>query len=77
MTYGAQFAVMGVAAHVIDILDVRRDCTTGFVQRLIEITEAMGLADDYTGLIYLLSRPDFDPKQGALIGSSCGGMAIT
>lgn len=77
ITYGAQFAAIGVSAHVIDVLGVRRDRATGFVQRLIEITEAMALAHVYAGLIYLLSRPDFDLKQGALIGFSCGGMAIT
>lgn len=77
ITYGAQFSAMGVAAHVIDVLGVRRDGATGFVQRLIEITEAMALAHVYAGLIYLLSRSNFDPKRGALIGFSCGGMAIT
>jgi dienelactone hydrolase len=77
MTSGAQYAAMGVAPLVIDVFGARRDSTTGFVQRLIEITEATALADVYAGLIYLLSRTNIDPKRGALIGFSYGGMTIT
>ena len=77
ITYGAQYAAMEVAALVIDVFVARCDRATGFVQRLIEITEAMALADVYVGLIYLLCRPDIDPKRVALIGFSYGGMAIT
>jgi dienelactone hydrolase len=77
MTYGAQYAAMGVAALVIDVFGARRDRATGFVQRLIEITEAMALADAYAGLSYLSSRPEINPDRIALIGFSYGGMATT
>lgn len=77
MTYGAQYAAMGVAALVIDVFGARRDRATGFVNRLIEITEAMALADAYAGLAYLAKRGDIDPARVALIGFSYGGMATT
>ena len=53
MTHGVQFSAMGVAAHVIDVLGVRRDRATSFVQRLIKITEAMALAGVCAGLTCL------------------------
>lgn len=77
MTYGAQYAAMGVAALVVDVFGARRDRATGFVRRLIEITEAMALADAYAGLSYLSGRPEIDPDRIALIGFSYGGMATT
>ena len=77
MTYGAQYAAMGVAALVVDVFGARRDRARGFVQRLIEITEAMALADAYAGLTYLSKRPEIDPDRIALIGFSYGGMATT
>jgi dienelactone hydrolase len=77
MTYGAQYAAMGVAALVIDVFGARRDRAVGFVNRLIEITEAMSLADAYAGLAYFAERGDIDPARVALIGFSYGGMATT
>jgi len=77
LTYGAQYAAMGVAALVVDVFGARRDRATGFVERLIEITESMSLADAYAGLAYLADRGDIDPSRVALIGFSYGGMATT
>ena len=77
MTYGAQYAAMGVAALVIDVFGARRDRASGFAQRLIRVTEAMSLADAYAGLAYLAARPEIDGSRVALIGFSYGGMATT
>lgn len=75
MTYGRQFAAMGVAALVIDAFAARRDRATGFIDRLMNITEAMLLADAYAGLHWLAQRADIDPGRVALVGFSYGGMA--
>jgi dienelactone hydrolase len=77
LTYGAQYAAMGVAALVIDVFGARRDRASDFIQRLLAITEAMSLADAYAGLSYLAGRGDIDPGRVALIGFSYGGMATT
>ena len=77
LTHGAQYAAMGVAALVVDVFGARRDRATGFVERLIEITESMSLADAYAGLAYLADRGDIDPSRVALIGFPYGGMATT
>lgn len=77
MTYGRQFAAMGVAALVVDAFAARRDRATRFLDRLIEITEAMVLADAYAALHYLAERPEVDAARVALIGFSYGGMAAT
>src|SRR5690606_28759989 len=45
LTYARQFASMGIAALVIDAFASRRDLATSFTDRLVEITEAMLLAD--------------------------------
>jgi dienelactone hydrolase len=75
MTYGRQFAAMGVSALVIDAFAARRDRGTNFTDRLINITEAMMLADAYAGLRWLSERPDTDPRRIAVVGFSYGGMA--
>ncbi len=77
LTYGPQLAAMGVAALVIDSFGARRDRATSFVDRLIEITETMMVADAYAGLGYLARRPEIDPKRVVLTGFSYGGMATT
>lgn len=76
MTYGRQFAAMGVAALVIDVFAARRDLGVGFIDRLLNITESMMLADAYAGLAWLGARhPEIDTKRVALIGFSYGAMA--
>jgi dienelactone hydrolase len=77
LTYGRQFAAQGVAALVIDVFAPRRDRATGFVNRLLQITEAMFLADAYAGLEYLAARAEIDASRVALIGFSYGGMVAT
>lgn len=77
LTYARQFAAMGVAALVVDAFAVRRDRATRFVDRLIEITEAMLLADAFAALRALAGRPEVDASRVALIGFSYGGMAAT
>jgi len=73
-TYARQFAAMGVAALIVDSFAARRDRATGFVDRLIEITEAMVLADAYAALQMLAARPEIDGERVALVGFSYGGM---
>jgi len=73
-TYGRQFAAMGVAAVVLDVFAARRDLATGFTERLLNITEAMLLADAYSTLKWLDDREDIDAGRVALIGFSYGGM---
>jgi dienelactone hydrolase len=74
LTYGRQLAAMGVAALSVDAFASRRDRASGFLERLIEITEAMILADAYSALHYLAARPDIDARHIALVGFSYGGM---
>ena len=75
LTYGRQFARLGVAALVVDAFAARRDRAVGFVERLIEITETMLVADAYAALRHLAGRKDIDPRRVALVGFSYGGMA--
>lgn len=75
MTYGAQFAAMGVAALVVDAFAARRDFATGFLGRLLEITETMLVADAYAGLRFLAANPAIDRDRIALVGFSYGAMA--
>jgi dienelactone hydrolase len=75
LTYGRQFAAMGVAALVVDAFAARRDRASSFTERLINITESMLLADAYAALDWLGERPDIDAERVALIGFSYGGMA--
>lgn len=77
MTYGAQYAAMGVAALVIDVFGARRGRARGFAQRLIQVTEAMALADAFAGLRFLDEHPRVDARRVALVGFSYGGMATT
>jgi dienelactone hydrolase len=65
----------GVAALVIDAFGARRDKATGFLQRLLEITETMALADAYSGLRFLDALPEIDGDRVALMGFSYGGMS--
>jgi dienelactone hydrolase len=74
MTYGRQFASMGVGALVIDAFAARRDRATSFTERLLNITETMVMADAYAGLAWLAARPEIDAGRVALIGFSYGGM---
>lgn len=77
LTYARQFAARGVAALVVDVFGARRDRATGFTNRLVEITEAMFLADAYAALRYLAAHPGVDGRRVALIGFSYGGMVAT
>ncbi|MGH6945789.1 MAG: dienelactone hydrolase family protein [Kiloniellales bacterium] len=77
LTYGRQFAGHGVAALVIDVFGPRRKRGSGFVERLLNITEAMFLADAFSALRFLAARPEIDGARVALIGFSYGGMAAT
>ena len=75
--YARQLAAQGVAALVVDVFAARRDIATGFIERALNITEAMFLADAYAGLRYLDSLPEIDATRVALVGFSYGGMAST
>ncbi|WP_340117166.1 dienelactone hydrolase family protein [Pelagibius sp. 7325] len=77
LTYARQFAAQGTAALVIDVFAARRDRASSFINRLLEITEAMFLADAYAGLEYLAALPQVDGDRVALIGFSYGGMVTT
>lgn len=74
-TYARQLAAQGVGALVIDVFAARRDLARGFVERILEITESMTLADAYAGLAWLAARPEIDPDRIALVGFSYGGLA--
>jgi dienelactone hydrolase len=76
MTYGRQLASMGVAALVIDVFAARRDLGRGFIDRLLNITESMMMADAYAGLRYLGEQHlAVDTSRVALVGFSYGAMA--
>ncbi|HEY7608993.1 MAG TPA: dienelactone hydrolase family protein [Alphaproteobacteria bacterium] len=76
MTYGRQLAAMGVAALVIDAFAARRELGAGFIDRLLNITESMMIADAYAGLSYLAAQhPGIDTGRVALVGFSYGAMA--
>lgn len=77
LTYARQFAARGIAALAIDVFAPRRDRASGFIDRLLNITEAMFLADAFSGLRYLAARPEVDAGRVALIGFSYGGMVAT
>lgn len=74
LTYARQFAAMGTAALVIDSFAARRERGTSFIDRLLNITESMILADAYAGLGWLAARPDIDPERIAVIGFSYGAL---
>src|SRR5271166_3357020 len=73
--YGPQLASMGIAVLLIETYDSRRDLATGFVERVLNITETMFVADAYAALAYLAMRPEVDPHRVVLAGFSYGGMA--
>lgn len=73
--YARQLAGLGVAALVVDSFASRRDMATGYVDRLLAITETMLAADAYAALAWLGSRPEVDPARVALVGFSYGGLA--
>ena len=75
LTYAAQLAAMGVAALVVDAFSARRDRGTEFLERVLNITETMMLADAYSGLAFLATRPEIDPDRAVLTGFSYGAMA--
>ena len=73
--YGPQLAAMGVAVLLIATYDSRRDLGTGFIERVLNITETMFVADAYAALAYLATRPEINPRKLVLAGFSYGGMA--
>jgi dienelactone hydrolase len=73
--YGPQLAAMGIAVLLVQTYDSRRDLGTGFIERVLNITETMFVADAYAALRYLAARPDIDPHRVVLAGFSYGGMA--
>lgn len=75
VTYGRQLAAMGVAALAVDAFGARREMASGFLDRLMHITEASMLADAYAARSYLAGRPEIDPDRIVLVGFSYGGMA--
>ena len=75
LTYAAQLARLGVAALVVDSFAARTDRGTGFIDRLLNITETMMLADAYSGLAMLAARPEIDAQHVVLTGFSYGAMA--
>jgi dienelactone hydrolase len=75
LAYARQLAGLGVAALAVDSFASRRDIATGYVDRLLAITESMLAADAYAALAWLSSRPDIDPSRVALVGFSYGGLA--
>jgi dienelactone hydrolase len=77
LTYAPQLAKMGVAALVVDVFGARRDRGTEFIERLLNITETMMVADAYSGLGFLAERPEIDPHRVVLAGFSYGAMATT
>ena len=73
--YGPQLASMGIAVLLVETYDSRRDVATSFIERVLNITETMFVADAYAALRYLATRPEIDARRVALAGFSYGGMA--
>jgi dienelactone hydrolase len=73
--YGPQLASMGIAVLLVETYDSRRDLGTGFIERVLNITETMFVADAYSALAYLATRSEVDPHRVVLAGFSYGGMA--
>jgi dienelactone hydrolase len=73
--YGPQLAAMGIAVLLVETYDSRRDLATGFIARVLNITETMFVADAYGALAYLATRPEIDAHKVVLAGFSYGGMA--
>jgi dienelactone hydrolase len=74
LTYARQFAAMGIGALVVDAFAARRERGTGFIDRLLNITESMMLADAYAGLGWLAARPEIDAQRVAVVGFSYGAL---
>lgn len=75
--YGRELATMGVAVLVVETYDSRRDLGRSYIDRVLNITETMFVADAYAGLAYLAGRGEIDPGHVVLAGFSYGGMAAT
>jgi dienelactone hydrolase len=60
---------------VVDVFAARRDRATAFIDRIIEITETMALADAFATLAWLRQQPEIDVRRVALWGFSYGAMA--
>ncbi len=75
LRYARQLAARGWAALVVDVFGARVEPGTGFTRRLLDVTEAMFLADAYAGLRFLDEHPRVDGDRVALVGFSYGGMA--
>lgn len=75
LTYGRQFAAMGIAALAVDAFAARRDRGTSFTDRLLNITESMLIADAYAALRWLGHEGHADSRRVALLGFSYGAMA--
>lgn len=73
--YGPQLASMGVAVLLVETYDSRPDLGTGFIERVLNITETTFVADAYAALHYLAVRPEIDAQHVVLTGFSYGGMA--
>jgi dienelactone hydrolase len=50
LTYGKQLAAMGIAVLVVDSFGGRRDRGSSYIERLLNITETMFVADGYAAL---------------------------
>ena len=75
--YGRELSGMGVAVLVVETYDSRTDLGQSFVDRVLNITETMFVADAYAGLAELATRPEIDARHVVLAGFSYGGMATT
>ena len=75
LTYGKQLAAMGIAVLVVDSFGGRRDRGSSYIERLLNITETMFVADGYAALGHLANRPEIDSKRVVLVGFSYGAMA--
>ena len=74
-TYGPQYAAMGIAAVAVDSFGSRRHIATGYVDRVLNITETTLVADAYAALRYLATRPEIDARRVAVIGFSYGALS--
>ncbi len=75
LTYGKQLAAMGIAVLVVDSFGGRRDRGSSYIERLLNITETMFIADGYAALGHLAARPEIDSNRIVLVGFSYGAMA--
>ncbi len=73
--YARQLSEMGAAGVVIGVFGACRDLGTGFVDRLLNVTEAAVLADAFAVLAWLDAMPEVDGERVILWGFSYGGMA--